>query len=180
MPPFGHGVIRRFSDNASEMKRLAAQDFEDILQVGVFGSSRLPLQLMMLQCSIPIFEGLFPPAHEGLVKTVLYHCAEWHALAKLWMHTESSLSHLDKACRHLSYILWRLKTETAQAYHTFELPREYKACWRRMQAEDPLKNGQSSTPRAKGLNLHTIRHCRFLHNSDCTSHCFYIFLFSFF
>lgn len=30
---FGRGTIRRFSSNVSEMKKLAARDFEDILQV---------------------------------------------------------------------------------------------------------------------------------------------------
>lgn len=33
VPTFGNGVICRFSDNTSEMKRLAARDFEDMLQV---------------------------------------------------------------------------------------------------------------------------------------------------
>ena len=33
MPLFSQ-TIRRFSDNASEMKKLAARDFEDLLQVG--------------------------------------------------------------------------------------------------------------------------------------------------
>jgi hypothetical protein len=33
VPTFGGGVIRLFANNASEMKRLAARDFEDILQV---------------------------------------------------------------------------------------------------------------------------------------------------
>jgi hypothetical protein len=32
---FGNGVIRKFANNTSEMKRLAARDFEDILQVFV-------------------------------------------------------------------------------------------------------------------------------------------------
>ncbi|KAG2060000.1 hypothetical protein BDR06DRAFT_967528 [Suillus hirtellus] len=32
IPTFGNGVIRMFSNNTSEMKRLAARDFEDILQ----------------------------------------------------------------------------------------------------------------------------------------------------
>lgn len=35
-PTFGHGVIRRFSNNASEMRRLVARDFEDILQVSIY------------------------------------------------------------------------------------------------------------------------------------------------
>lgn len=33
VPAFGNGVIRTFANNTSEMKRLAARDFEDILQV---------------------------------------------------------------------------------------------------------------------------------------------------
>jgi len=33
VPTFGRGTIRRFTDNVSDMKKLAAQDFEDILQV---------------------------------------------------------------------------------------------------------------------------------------------------
>ena len=31
--PFGRAVIRKFSQNASAMKQLAARDFEDLLQV---------------------------------------------------------------------------------------------------------------------------------------------------
>lgn len=33
MPTFGTSTIRRFASNASEMKKLAARDFEDLLQV---------------------------------------------------------------------------------------------------------------------------------------------------
>jgi len=33
MPTFGRGTIRRFHHNASAMKKLAARDFEDLLQV---------------------------------------------------------------------------------------------------------------------------------------------------
>jgi len=32
VPSYGNGVIRRFTNNTSEMKKLAARDFEDILQ----------------------------------------------------------------------------------------------------------------------------------------------------
>jgi hypothetical protein len=35
MPTFGSSTIRRFATNASEMKKLAARDFEDLLQVGL-------------------------------------------------------------------------------------------------------------------------------------------------
>jgi hypothetical protein len=33
VPSYGNGVIHKFANNTSEMKRLAARDFEDILQV---------------------------------------------------------------------------------------------------------------------------------------------------
>ena len=35
VPTFGQNTIRRFHKNVSEMKRFAARDFEDVLQVGV-------------------------------------------------------------------------------------------------------------------------------------------------
>ena len=35
VPTFGKGTIWKFSNNVSEMKKLAACDFEDILQVGI-------------------------------------------------------------------------------------------------------------------------------------------------
>jgi hypothetical protein len=35
VPTFGQDTIRRFSNNVSELKRLAARDFEDLLQVCV-------------------------------------------------------------------------------------------------------------------------------------------------
>ena len=34
VPTFGLSTIRRFATNVSEMKKLAARDFEDLLQVG--------------------------------------------------------------------------------------------------------------------------------------------------
>lgn len=33
MPTFGRGTIRRFTANSSEMKKMAAHNFEDLLQV---------------------------------------------------------------------------------------------------------------------------------------------------
>ena len=33
VPTFGRSTIRRFASNASEMKKLAARNFEDLLQI---------------------------------------------------------------------------------------------------------------------------------------------------
>ena len=35
VPPFGNGTIRRFTGNASAMRKLNARDFEDLLQVWI-------------------------------------------------------------------------------------------------------------------------------------------------
>ncbi|KAG1782298.1 hypothetical protein EV702DRAFT_373552 [Suillus placidus] len=81
---FGNGVIRRFANNTSEMKRLAARDFEDILQ-----------------CSIPVFEGLFPTDHDAIIQSLLYQFAQWHALAKLRIHSESTLTLFEDTFKKL-------------------------------------------------------------------------------
>ena len=36
VPTFGRGTIRHFDSNASGMKKLAARDYEDLLQVHIF------------------------------------------------------------------------------------------------------------------------------------------------
>ena len=43
VPTFGSQTIRRFTTNASEMKKLAARDYEDLLQVSIrnMGSEKL-------------------------------------------------------------------------------------------------------------------------------------------
>jgi len=41
VPTFGSGTIRKFSTNVSAMKKLAARDFEDILQVSLCFICRL-------------------------------------------------------------------------------------------------------------------------------------------
>ncbi|KAJ6619167.1 hypothetical protein B0H10DRAFT_1794003 [Mycena sp. CBHHK59/15] len=70
VPPLGQAVIRRFDANASAMKKMAARNYEDLLQ-----------------CAIPVFEGLLPEPHNNTVLNLLFTFAEWHVLAKLRMHT---------------------------------------------------------------------------------------------
>ncbi|KAF8237556.1 hypothetical protein L208DRAFT_1247003 [Tricholoma matsutake] len=46
---------------------------------------------------IPAIEGLLPEPHNCKLTTLLFRLAEWHTLAKLWMHTELTLSHLHQS-----------------------------------------------------------------------------------
>ncbi|KAF8585298.1 hypothetical protein K439DRAFT_1343822, partial [Ramaria rubella] len=111
---FGRDTICGFTNNVSEMKKLAAHDFEDILQ-----------------CAMPAFEGLFPQPLEGIIQHLLFVMASWHSLAKLHMHTDSTLHRLDTATTQLGQALWKFADMTCCAFVTHELPREtaVHACW---------------------------------------------------
>ena len=76
------------------------------------------------QCAIPVFEGLFPSIHDTSVQTLLFRLCEWHALAKLRMHTDESLVLLQQSLRSLSDQLRHFQQHTCPAFHTHELPNE--------------------------------------------------------
>ena len=59
--------------------------------------------------------------------TLLFRLAEWHALAKLRMHTESTLSYMESATVILGRELRRFRDTTCSAFSTTELPKEARA-----------------------------------------------------
>ncbi|KJA12762.1 hypothetical protein HYPSUDRAFT_106680, partial [Hypholoma sublateritium FD-334 SS-4] len=141
MPTFGSGTIRRFATNASEMKKLAARDFEDLLQ-----------------CSIPAFDGLLPEPYNAVVMTLLFRTAEWHAFAKLRLHTDSTLQHLEKLTTELGKLMREFRDTTESNFATFELPKEKEARQRRETSEHGKENaGGSSGKKLKSLNLFTYK-----------------------
>ncbi|KAA1473807.1 hypothetical protein DENSPDRAFT_780478, partial [Dentipellis sp. KUC8613] len=137
VPPFS-STIRRFDNNASEMKKLAARDYEDLLQ-----------------CSIPVFDRLLPEPLNTLVMTVLYRLCEWHALAKLRMHTDTTLELLTKATRTMGTELRRFRDRTRNL-STVELPKEVEARVRR-ENKTPGAGPASSSARPRFLNLLTYK-----------------------
>ena len=75
------------------MKKLAARDWEDILQVSILWQELCHQSRSFLkrpQCAVPVLEGLFPDAFDGVVQDLLFTLCYWHALAKLRMHTDPS------------------------------------------------------------------------------------------
>ncbi|TRM55172.1 hypothetical protein BD626DRAFT_607153, partial [Schizophyllum amplum] len=136
VPCFGRDIIRRFQSNVADMKQLAARDFEDILQ-----------------CSIPCFEGLFDnPEHDDFVQQLLYLMAYWHSLAKLRMHTTSSVDILDRATTELGKALRHFADDICPAYTTYETDREY-ATRKRAEAKRASKaSGPSSSSVAGTTN----------------------------
>ncbi|KAK6966961.1 hypothetical protein R3P38DRAFT_3438665 [Favolaschia claudopus] len=74
VPTFGRSTIRRFTQNTSALKKLAAWNYEDILL-----------------CSIPVIEDLLPEPWNSDILDLLFTFAEWHSLAKLKLHTETTV-----------------------------------------------------------------------------------------
>ncbi|TFK49657.1 hypothetical protein OE88DRAFT_1632605 [Heliocybe sulcata] len=136
VPTFGCSTIRRFSVDVAAMKKMAARDFEDILQ-----ASRISW------CCIPCFEGLLPSPHNGVVLDLLYLLAEWHGLAKLRMHTDSSVKRLHELTTVVGADLRRFVTVTCPAFNTHETAKEYEA---RSRAEARRGANQGSSAVSSG------------------------------
>ncbi|KAF7976211.1 hypothetical protein HWV62_7218 [Athelia sp. TMB] len=129
MPTFGHDTIRKFTTNCSEMKKLAAHNYEDLLQ-----------------CAIPAFDGLLPEPHNKIVLTLLFRLGEWHALAKLRMHTDTTLTQLDSVTTILGQELRRFSKITCASFQTVELPREAAARARRQAKKNTKTTAEATGP----------------------------------
>jgi hypothetical protein len=70
---------------------------------------------------------------------LLYRLAEWHALAKLRMHTESTLTLMDTVTTQVAHATRKFRDDTASAFTTVELPKEAAARQR------SKKKGQAKT-----------------------------------
>lgn len=147
VPTFGRSTIRRFHNNASSMKKLAARDFEDLLQ-----------------CAMPVFEGLLNEPHDANIQKLLFTVAEYHALAKLRMHTEETLVSLTQATKDLGRQLRSFASTTCMAFDTKELPKEEAARGRRQsrkkQNATPAAAPESAAkgPKTRRFNMATYKH----------------------
>lgn len=103
---------------------------------------------------MPVFEGLFPGGHDAIIQSLLYRFMHWHALAKLRMHSETTLSVLDGTFKRLSRQLRKFSDITCIAFNTMELPKE-KAARERSGLDNP--NAGSSGRKTKKFNLRTYK-----------------------
>jgi hypothetical protein len=122
------------------MKKLAARNYEDLLQVrNCFLSSKL-ITHSLYQCSIPVFEGLLPKKEDKVILKLLFELGTWHALAKLRIHTETTVTDLENSATRLSDLLRKFKSDVCSIYATKELPAE-EAARGRLKAAKVLKSG---------------------------------------
>ncbi|KAJ3543081.1 hypothetical protein NMY22_g3268 [Coprinellus aureogranulatus] len=136
VPPFGR-AIRRFSGNVSQTKRTAARDWEDVLQ-----------------CAIPVFEGILPNSdHSDALLSVITVCAEWHALAKLRLHTDGTLQLLQDATVKLGNELRSFAEGVCQEVKTRETKDEAEAREKVAKKKSKAKSGapaSASDPKPRG------------------------------
>ncbi|KAH9835781.1 uncharacterized protein C8Q71DRAFT_709596 [Rhodofomes roseus] len=144
VPTYGHDTIRRFSANVSDLKQMAARMYEDILQ-----------------CIMPVVDAMLPPPHDDIVMDLLFALAEWHAFAKLRLHTDRTLDLFEQSVKTLGKAMRRFESVTCAAYDTKELPREVAARGRRQTAAASKRKGPGARPKRFALNTykyHAIGH----------------------
>ncbi|GAB1521542.1 hypothetical protein RhiTH_004639 [Rhizoctonia solani] len=130
VPTFG-STIRMFSDDVASMGRLAARDFEDILQ-----------------CCLPVFEGLLPSECDAPVQRLLFTFAFWHGLAKLRRHTTETLKIMKKLTAKLGSEL-RSFAELTQNMNVRETPDEYTRRKKRQASAQAQRSTQVATSKGK-------------------------------
>jgi hypothetical protein len=109
---------------------------------------------------MPVFEGLFPEDHDALIQTLLFRFAQWHALAKLRLHSETTLSVLDATFNILSRQLRKFRDFTCAAFNTMELPKEKAARERKATRECSSAgnaDARSSGRKGKKFNMNTYK-----------------------
>ncbi|KAH7923645.1 hypothetical protein BV22DRAFT_1015047 [Leucogyrophana mollusca] len=143
VPTFGRDTIRRFSANSSEMKKLAARDFEDLLQ-----------------CAIPVFDGLLPEPDNAKVIKFLGVLAHWHGLAKLRLHTDDTLIMLDEATVTLGQQIRAFAADVCPSYKTTELPQEAAARQRRDARQQSTSGSQTDTTPSSQVTTAKTSHPR--------------------
>ncbi|KAF9783930.1 hypothetical protein BJ322DRAFT_1109780 [Thelephora terrestris] len=137
VPTFGLDTIRKFSNNVSAMKKLAARDFEDILQ-----------------CIIPVIGGLLPRKHEKVILDLVFTLSTWHAYAKLRLHTDHTLTSFDVLTKPLGSALRHFGAKFSDNFDTKELPKEAEARKRQAATGKSKRKASSGTRR---FNLSTYK-----------------------
>jgi hypothetical protein len=142
--------------NQSELKKMTAHDYEDLLQVTMKRLMELiSTDFVDEQCAIPVFDGLLPEPHNTRVLKLLFQLGHWHSLAKLRMHTDTTLHILSQVTVSLGNSLREFEEKTCTMFQTRELEREQTARNRR-QEQSAINGGLK--PDAPGRNARKPKH----------------------
>lgn len=91
-----------------------------------------------------------------MVITLLYRLAEWHALAKLRMHTENTLECLETSTNSIGRELRKFRDTTMKSFKCQELPKETATRLRRRERARANKaHTNTETPANPGTQVNT-------------------------
>ncbi len=111
---------------------------------------------------MPVFEGLLPLRDDQNVADLLFELANFHALAKLRLHTSVTIEIFTAATRQMYKAFRKFASKTCPRYDTQELPKEADARARR-EAKKAGRGAQthSSAQKSKKFTvIHTYKyHC---------------------
>ncbi|TEB24923.1 hypothetical protein FA13DRAFT_1796782 [Coprinellus micaceus] len=105
-------------------------------------------------CAIPAFELLLSGEHNERLTTLLFICAQWHALAKLRLHNDFTLALLDYTTTQLGAQMRHFYKETCLKVATKERKNEAQARARQEQRSGRVAN---TAQRATTLSIFTIK-----------------------
>jgi len=104
------------------------------------------------QCAILAFEDLLGDGHNKRLLKLLYQTAEWHGFAKLRLHTQATLDHLESLTKEYGCLMRTFRDLTCSQFKTKELQREVdaqKRAQQRAQARGSSKGSQLISERWK-------------------------------
>lgn len=118
------------------------------------------------QCTLPVIDNLLPESLQRTVNHLVFVANHWFSLAKLHLHSDSSLQLLQEKTASFGKVIRRYARDTA-GIDMVELPKEVAARQRRLAkaTEASARGGdsvQSSSARPKPFNLNTFKN----HNID--------------
>ena len=114
-----------------------------------------------------MFEGLLESPHNKVVCELLFELATWHGLAKLRLHTETTINSLEHSTKRLGTVIRKFESDTCSQFQTKDLPSEDAACARRRAAKlakgKTMHDQASSKGKVKKFNmemykLHALGH----------------------
>lgn len=156
--PFGRDTIRRFSDHIADLSRMTAHEYANMLEVWHCVSRGVGINVS--QCATPCFEHLFPDPWDGEVQSLLFTLARWHKLAKLRLHTDSTLRQLEIVTRDFGDAMRKFRDGCCEEFETFETPAEQDKRVRAAQAaaaRSQVQNPVDGTRQRRRLNLNTYK-----------------------
>jgi hypothetical protein len=119
-----------------------------------------------MQCIMPCIDGLLPEPHNTTVLSMLFILDTWHSLAKLRMHTDSSLKLLDDTTTCLGIALRYFTRVTCPEFSTKETTAEFNKR-KRKEATSTTRIPDANAQKPRTFNMKTIK----LHSlGDYVSH----------